>query len=164
VAKQPPQKAAPRKSPPSQFEDPFAAELNKRVSAIVGRDQASKVTAQILSLYHEERFQGPIAHPKHLREYEEIVPGSGDRIIKMAEGALEHQKEMQKQALDADIQDTQDGRRYGFWALIALIVAALACGLTGHEILAGLFLGTGALGTVGAFIRGKVGTSSSNSG
>nr|WP_274605732.1 DUF2335 domain-containing protein [Afifella marina] len=97
-----------------------------------------------------------------MREYEDILPGSADRIIKMAEAALEHQKTMQKQALDADIQDTRDGRKYGFWALMALIGGALACGLSGHEVLAGLFLGTGALGTVGIFIRGKMGASASD--
>lgn len=32
-----------------------------------------------------EQFSGPIAHPKHLREYEDIVPGSAERIISMAE-------------------------------------------------------------------------------
>lgn len=62
-------------------DDPFIAEVIKRVSSVVGRERAAQVATQIIALYQEERFSGPIAHPKHLREYEEIVPGSADRII-----------------------------------------------------------------------------------
>jgi hypothetical protein len=74
----------------------------------------------------------------------------------MAENALEHRSAMQKRALEADIEDGKDGRRYGFWALLALIAAALICGIAGHDVLAGGFLGTGALGTIGIFIKGKM--------
>lgn len=63
---------------------------------------------------------------------------------------------MQDRALEADIEDGKDGRRYGFWALLALIAAALVSGVAGHDILAGGFLGTGALGTIGVFIKGRM--------
>jgi uncharacterized membrane protein len=113
----------------------FASEIAKRVSAIVGRDKAPQVTAQVVALF-SERFSGPIAHPRHLREYEDIVPGAADRIIRMAEDALIHQKKMEEIALLANVKDSKDGRLFGF--------AALA------------FLGTDVLGTIGAFINGKI--------
>jgi uncharacterized membrane protein len=110
-----------------------------------------------VSLVQEERFSGPIAHPRHLREYDEIVPGSANRIIEMAEGALNHAQELQSFAVRADVDDQKEGRRLGFIALMVLIGAALICGLNGHEVLAGGFIGAGALGVVGAFIRGRNG-------
>jgi uncharacterized membrane protein len=140
---------------PLNEDDLFASEIAKRVSAVVGRDKASQVTAQVVSLF-SERFSGPIAHPRHLREYDEIVPGAADRIISMAEDALIHQKKMEEIALQATINDVKDGRRFGFAALVLLIVSALVCGIYGYQILAGAFLGAGALGTIGAFINGKV--------
>lgn len=54
--------------------DPFIAEVSKRVRSLVDKDQAGAVITQITSLY-AEKFSGPIAHPRHLREYEDIVPG-----------------------------------------------------------------------------------------
>ena len=136
--------------------DPFAAEVAKRVGALVGKDQRDQIVAQIVSLVMEEKFSGPIAHPKHLREYEDILPGSADRIITMAEDTLKHQKGMQEQALLADIEDQRSGRRYGFAALLVLLICALITGLQGHAVLAGAFLTTAALGTVGSFINGKL--------
>ena len=110
MAKTPQKRVAETKNEP-EFDDPFIEEVVKRVRAVVGREQAAKVAAQIVSLYSEERFSGPIAHPRHLREYDEIVPGSADRIIQMAERSLSHSQDMQHKALQADIQDQKDGRK-----------------------------------------------------
>jgi uncharacterized membrane protein len=142
-----------KSSPPEIQNDPFLAEVSKRVAAVVGKQQASQVVAQITALYMEESFSGPIAHPNHLRQYENILPGAADRIIKMAESSMEHSRAIQTTAIAAEIKDTKDGRSYGFWALIALIVAATICGMSGHEIIAGAFLGTGVLGTIGLFVK-----------
>lgn len=154
--KSPAKKSHSRNITPSDA-DPFTAELEKRISQIVGRDQATQVIAQVITLFQEERFSGPIAHPKHLREYEKIHPGAADRIIAMAEDALKHNRMMQEKALKADVEDTKDGRKYGFCALSLLIISALISGLFDHEYLAGGFLTTGALGTVAIFIKGRIG-------
>jgi len=144
-------------SPQSKTEDQLVDELTKRIRNLVGKEQSAQVVAQVVSVFQEERFSGPIAHPKHLAEYDRIVPGAGDRIICMAERRLTHQQEMAKSALDADIADTKAGRLYGFLALLALLGCALACGLSGREILAGGFLGVGLAGIIGMFIKGKNG-------
>lgn len=135
--------------------DAFAEELAKRLNSIVSKDQRSQVVAQVVSLVTEERFSGPIAHPKHLREYEDICPGSADRIVRMAEQQMSHSQRMQETALQGDIQDMRDGRRFGFAALLALIVGAIICGALGHEVIALAFLGATAVGAVGALIKGR---------
>lgn len=151
----PPSKVGNPPKEPHNDDDLFASEIAKRVSAIVGRDKAPQVTAQVVALF-SERFSGPIAHPRHLREYEDIVPGAADRIICMAEGALIHQKKMEEIALLANVKDGKDGRLFGFAALVILIASALVCGLFGMQTLALAFLGTGVVGTIGAFINGKM--------
>jgi len=111
----------------------------------------------MVSLVQQEKFSGPIAHPKHLREYEDILPGSANRIIEMAEGNLKHAQTVQLRALEADVEDIKAGRRFGFAALLVLIFCALVCGYLKNNTLALAFLGTGAVGTVVAFIKGRSG-------
>lgn len=48
------------------------------------------------SLLVSEYFSDPIPHPKHIAGYEEILPGSADRIISMAEDSQKHRMEMDK--------------------------------------------------------------------
>jgi uncharacterized membrane protein len=139
----------------SVIDPDLASEIEKRVTSIVGKQRAGQVLTQVLSLVLEEKFSGPIAHPRHLREYEEILPGSAERIIKMAEDTLDHNRKMQQIALDADIKDRRDGRLLGFLALIALAVLAFFAGIYGQPIVSGLLLGTAALGAVVAIINGR---------
>lgn len=135
--------------------DPLADELAKRVAALVPPPQRTQVVAQVVALMKEEKFSGPIAHPKHLREYEEIVPGSGDRIIGMAEDDLKHTHELQNRALAADIADMREGRRLGFVALLILIGGAIGCGLMGKDTIALALLGASVIGTIGTLIKGR---------
>jgi uncharacterized membrane protein len=151
-----PEKPAKSASQPESIEsDELAQEIAKRIGNLIPQGQKAQVVAQVVSLVSEERFSGPIAHPRHLREYEDICPGAADRIIRMAEQSLAHGQSVQKSALNADIADMQAGRRYGFWALISLIIAASCATYFGHELIAGAFLGAGVLGVIGQLIQGS---------
>lgn len=152
----PPEKISTTASPRTGNSEAFAAEIAKRLQSILGKEQREQVIAQMVSLYQEERYSGPIAHPRHMQEYEAILPGSADRIIAMAERSLQHQIDMQREALAADVADQKAGRIFGLLALFALIGAALYCARLDKDVLAGLFLGAGALGTIGALINGRV--------
>jgi len=72
----------------------------------------------------------------------------------MAEGNLAHTQNLQDKALDGEIKDRRDGRLYGFLALALLIIGAIIAGYMKNTTLAVTFLGAGALGTVGAIIKG----------
>ena len=61
---------------------------------------------------HYERASGPIPPPKMMREYEDVLPGSADRIWSMAEREQERQ-------IDYDNR----GLLFGF--IVALILIAL---------------------------------------
>jgi uncharacterized membrane protein len=135
--------------------DPLAAEIARRVGSVVGGGQRDQVLAQVLSVIHEEQFSGPIAHPRHLREYEEVLPGAADRIISMAENNLRQRREMEKTALEAEIADRKLGMWLGFISLSLLVAFAFVCILKGMLVGAGLLLSAAALGTIGAFIRGR---------
>lgn len=137
--------------------DEIASEIAKRIENLIPKNQQTQVTAQLVSLFRQERFSGPIAHPKHLREYEEIHPGAADRIIRMAESNLAHSQRIQERALDSDISEGRLGLWLGFASLILLIGGAITATFLGHEVIAGLFLTAAALGVIGKFINGRNG-------
>lgn len=50
------------------------------------------------SLVLKTSFQGPTPPPAVLRQYEQVLPGSADRIFTMAEKAMEHQFSIERAA------------------------------------------------------------------
>ena len=104
---------------------------------------------------HAEMFSGPFPHPKHVKEYEECLPGCFDRMLTMAEKSQNSQIENNKKIIDHQINDSKRGMRYGLVALILIIVAATVCAVTNHDWVAGGFLGVGMIGVVGRFIMGR---------
>jgi uncharacterized membrane protein len=146
----------PAKADPQR--DDIAEEVTRRIGSLVQGGQRNQVIAQMVSLVTEERFSGPIAHPKHLREYDEICPGAADRIISMAERNMAHHHSVQTMAVSSDISDARAGLWFGFAALVALIAGAAFSVWMNNTALALAFLGTGAIGTIAKFIRGRNGT------
>jgi uncharacterized membrane protein len=103
-----------------------------------------------------EMFSGPIAHPRHLREYEEILPGSANRIITMAENAQDHNRSMETRLVTGSVWEAKAGMVLGFIALIVLISCAMYAGLHGNNILAGIMMTGAVLSGAATLIRGYV--------
>lgn len=134
--------------------DRLAEELSKRIENLVPKPQRAQVLAQVMSVVHEE-FSGPIAHPKHLREYEDICAGAADRIISMAERNLAHAHTMESQDLTAHYADIRAGRIIGFMALLAVLALSGFMAYLGKDTIAAAVLGVGVLGVIGHLIQGK---------
>lgn len=133
----------------------LAEKVVKRIGSLVPKGQQAQVVAQVVSLVQQESFSGPLPHPRHLAQYDEILPGLAERIVCMTESNLDHAQRMQEKALDSDIQDMKIGRLYGFIVLVLLIGAAGVSGYAGMIELAIAFLSVGVAGVVGAFIKGR---------
>ena len=85
-----------------------------------------------------ESHFGPIPSPWALREYEEILPGSADRILKMAEQRAEARHKVQTdrlrisaQLVDADREHTKRGMYLGGALGGGLLVVAVVLALEG---------------------------------
>lgn len=154
MGKQPENQNSPATEPTADF-DRFADELAKRVAALVPGPQRTQVVAQVIALVKAERFSGPLPHPKHFKEYDDALPGSGDRLIGMVERDLAHAQVLQTKALEADIADMREGRRLGFVALVLLIGGAILCGAIGQQTIALALLGASVIGTIGTLIKGR---------
>lgn len=141
-------------TPPGDFAE-FEQQLEARIGPLVQGGSRKQVINSVMTMYAEEIYSGPMPHPRHLRAYEDICPGSADRMLSMAEQRQAADIEFNKSEQAADHADMARGMWLGFLALLALIGAAMFSLYLGQLVMAGTFLGIGALGTVARFIQGR---------
>lgn len=149
-----PQQSTETRDVPEELEH----EIDRQIGDLVPQKARGEVVRRLTTIMFSEVFSGPIAHPRHLRAYEEIVPGSADRIISMAEERNQHHIEMDKKIADAEIRDRRLGMICGAALFGLLIASALVCALvTENALIAGAFLTAAVVGGVGLFIKGRSG-------
>jgi uncharacterized membrane protein len=68
-------------------------------------------------------FQGPLPPPQILSQYDQIVPGSAERIISQWESQSRHRQELEKKVIDSDIKQSRYGATLGFIVAIFTIGA-----------------------------------------
>lgn len=117
--------------------------------------QRDQILGKIVNVVQSEQYSGPVPHPRHFREYEDILPGSANRLLTMTEAQQKHNILQQSKIVDCEIRDRHVGMALGFIAYGALIGLAFYAGMAGFTILAGLFLGTVAIGGVALFVKGR---------
>lgn len=115
-----------------------------------------KKASGMVSVSHVSRsFSGPLPPPEVLEHFNRVVPGSADRIIRMAEEQFAHRTELEKKVINSDIARSKWGQILGFTiAIVGLVVSALVA-IYGSAI-AGGFIGVGTLASlVGVFMYGS---------
>ena len=136
--------------------DPLEQEIDRKIGDLVPQKAREQIVHRLTTIMVGEYFSGPIAHPRHLREYEEIEPGSANRIITMAEKRNDHNIEMERRATNAEIDERRLGMKCGAGLFGLLIVCALIVALsTKSRWITGAFLGATVIGGVGLFIKGR---------
>jgi len=83
-------------TPPAR--DPSEPEVLKKAADylrphLLHPAEADRVVAQVVAA--SETFRGPLPHPRHLKDYDDIVPGSAAKIINMAYREQSHRHKMQ---------------------------------------------------------------------
>ena len=80
---------------------------------------------QEVKLVHQEAYQGPLPHPDLLVKYEEIIPGSAERILSMAEKEQQHRHQLENEVIEKEIAQKGRGLNFGFTlALLIIVVGA----------------------------------------
>jgi len=104
-----------------------------------------------------EYFAGPLPHPDTLKRYNDIVPDAAERIIGMAERQATHRQELEKIAMQAEIQERRMGQLLGFFIAVAVLIMAAIFAYKDMPWPAGILVGTTLVSLVGAFIYGRKG-------
>jgi len=73
-----------------------------------------------------ERHSGPIPHPDVLAGYEQVLPGSAERIVRMAEKNQDHQITIETKVLNAKRSEIHAGQA------CAVLVVFAAFAMTGY--------------------------------
>lgn len=105
-------------------------------------------------VHQSQTFSGPLPHPEILKKFDEVVPGSAERIIKMAEDQSIHRKDLERKVIESDIARSKLGQVLGFFiAIIGLGISAVIS-IYGNAIAGGI-IGVGTLASlVGVFMYG----------
>lgn len=108
-----------------------------------------------------ESFSGPLPKPQHLAEYEAVVPGAAERIIRLAERKVELTEIEQSHRHGQEDKASRHGRWYtsaglifGFSISLLVLVGAIWALVVSNTVAIGLFLGTAATGIVTGLVRG----------
>jgi uncharacterized membrane protein len=91
-----------------------------------------------------------------LKEFNEALPGSGERILAVFERAIEHSQKMEQQAQEARIRLASRGQIFGLVIGLAAITAGAITGSLGSEWAGSAIGGGGVIGLVSVFVLGKM--------
>ena len=104
---------------------------------------------------HKQRYSGPLPSPRDFQQYNMIVPGAAERILRMAEKEQAHCQTIVGETTHRVFRERERGQWFGLIvALLGLSVAAFALWL-GYEAAASILGGTTLLGMVAVFVTGQ---------
>lgn len=125
-------------------------------------NEAEENDSSAVFVSSQSQFIGPIPPPDILKSYESNIPGSAERLIRMAEKEQDHRHEMQSKLINGQLNNTQrfyDERKRGqiFGLTIGLvgIISGSILAFNDKQI-AGSFIGTAGIGgIVSVFVIGR---------
>lgn len=136
------------KPPPDS--PPEGADENDPVamSALAGRLPPKDILEALpenvrISVIEAASFSGPLPPPSLYREYNEVVPGSAERILGMAEKNQEHRHSWETNALNHAANDRKREHYLGFGLMLIVIFATVYLAVIGQTVVA-CVLGGGA--------------------
>lgn len=98
-------------------------------------------------------FVGPLPPPEQLGEYEKVLPGAADRIIKMAEDQATHRQKIESLVVKSNSRDSLLGIICAFILGLTVIGGGIYLALQGHSYGSWLSIG-GFVGLAGVFVYG----------
>lgn len=101
-------------------------------------------------------FSGPLPPPPLLKQYDDIVPGAAERVIRMAEKALDHEIDFGRTALVATVANTKRGQLLAFSVVLIVLGCAMIALYTGHETLAQTLGGGTVISLAAVFVLNRL--------
>lgn len=137
---------------PAELVDALPPPFQEAIRQADGDPAAISIITAAFSAY-----RGPLPPASEIRAYEEILPGSADRILRMAEDQAHHRQGLEKTAVDGGSRRSWWGLFLGFGISVIVIAASVLLVLKGHTV-AGTVLGSADLVTLATvFVIGQSG-------
>ena len=92
--------------------------------------------------------------PSILKEYEETLPGTPDRILSIAENQSDHRINLEATIIGDDVQRSRLGLIFGFIIALAALGGAIFLIYAGHGVAGLILAGMDIGGMVAAFVYG----------
>ncbi|MCA2640198.1 MAG: DUF2335 domain-containing protein [Microcystis sp. M137S2] len=99
-------------------------------------------------------FYGPIPHPTILKGYEEVLPGSADRILSMTEKEGEHRRKIETELVKNDNIRSYLGQIAGFTIAIVGLGGSIYLGINDKVWASGIMSAGTLTGLVTVFVKG----------
>lgn len=140
--RQPNKSTTPANKDDKNLSDTFSPELLERLP-----DKTRTAIIEAAS------FNGPLPPPSLFGQYEEVLPGSAERILSSAEKEQSHRHKWDMDVLNAQKSDVRRGQWMGFGLGVLGLVVAFLSSYFGHTIVATVSIVTVLAGIVTAFLR-----------
>jgi uncharacterized membrane protein len=101
-------------------------------------------------------FSGPLP-PALLREYNEVLPGLADRIVRMTETQASHRMSLEQSVIRSEQRRSWAGWASGTAIAVGLVVAAVWVTLEGHDTVGGVFAAADVAGIAAVLVLGRRG-------
>lgn len=109
------------------------------------------------SVIESAAFSGPQLPPTMYRCYDEVLPGSAERILRMAEKEQDHRIGWEGEALHRASQRGHLSLWLGFLIAVFALVTSASLAMNGHDLVAGVIGCSGIAGAAAGFIRERRG-------
>lgn len=116
-------------------------------------EERSTVVSRITLL--QESFSGPMPHPDILKGYEDILPGSAERILQMAENEQKHRHKQEDRICKGSVEQVKRGQWIALFVVILLTAVATAITLLGQPTVGGIIFGSTIAAVAAIFIISK---------
>ncbi|WP_455049128.1 DUF2335 domain-containing protein [Mitsuokella sp.] len=141
---------------------------NKGRSKFPLNHQRNQQLDKQVNIQHLQVHKGPLPDPLTLEQYDKVVPGAAERILRVFEKQVDHRLDIEQQqakdiqaktAIEKEYADSETrialcGVIFAFIISIISILGGLyMIVFAGHEVLGTLFSGAGLAPLVGNFIR-----------
>jgi len=83
-------------------------------------------------------FKGPLPPPQVLDQYNQIVPGAAERIVRLFEIQVDHRQRLESSIISSDVRDSRLGLILGALVSIAAITGGVFAIIYGHPTTGGI--------------------------
>ena len=98
-------------------------------------------------------YRGPLPHPKILHGYEEVLPGSADRIIKMAENQQNHRIKSTEKLIKAETEQSKIGLVFAFTLSMVMLLGGIILIGIGNDLSGYILIIPTIAGLIALFIK-----------